>query len=126
MLGYNKIDIIGYVSNEPEMRFTANGKPVTTFTVPVNRKYKINDEEKEDVEWFAITAWNRLAEICNQFVVKGTLVFVTGRVSLHRWESQDGKEKSRLEINANKVFFLSKPNSTSDAKTESPEEELPY
>jgi single-strand DNA-binding protein len=107
MPSLNKIIIIGNVGNEPEMRFTPNGKPVTSFSVATNWVYTSPEgERKQETEWFSVVAWNRLAEQCNQFLAKGKLVYVEGRLHTRSWESQDGQSHSRMEVIANRVIFL--------------------
>ena len=107
MPSLNKIIIIGNVGNEPEMRFTPNGKPVTTFTVATNWVYTSPDgERRQETEWFNVVAWNRLAEQCNQFLGKGRLVYAEGRLHTRTWEGQDGQPRSRMEVVANRVIFL--------------------
>lgn len=107
MASLNKVMIIGNLGSEPEMRFTPNGNPVTSFRVATNRTYTTPDgERKQETEWFAVVAWNKLAEQCNQFLSKGRLVYAEGRMHTHTWESQDGQKHSRSEIVANRVVFL--------------------
>jgi len=107
MLTLNKVMIIGNVGTEPEMRFTPNGSPVTTFRVATNRVYTTPDgERKQETEWFTVVAWNRLAENCNQFLTKGQRVYAEGRLHTRTWEGQDGQRRSRAEIVANRVLFL--------------------
>ncbi len=107
MASLNKIMIIGNVGSEPEMRFTPNGNPVTSFRVATNRVYTTADgERKEETEWFTVVAWGRLAEQCNQFLAKGRHVYTEGRFRTHTWESQDGQRHYRSEIVANRVLFL--------------------
>jgi len=107
MVSLNKVMIIGNVGTEPEMRFTPNGNPVTSFRVATNRVYTAPDgERKRETEWFTVVAWNRLAEQCNQFLTKGRLVYAEGRLHTRTWESQDGQKHSRSEIVANRVVFL--------------------
>jgi single-strand DNA-binding protein len=107
MPSLNKVTIIGNVGNEPEMRFTPNGKPVTSFSVATNWVYTSPDgERRQETEWFNVVAWNRLAEQCNQFLAKGRLVYAEGRVHTRNWEGQDGQPHSRIEVIANKVIFL--------------------
>jgi single-strand DNA-binding protein len=107
MPSLNKITIIGNTGQEPEMRFTPNGKPVTSFSVATNWMYTAQDgERRQETEWFNIVAWNRLAEQCNQFLTKGKLVYVEGRLHTRNWEGQDGQTHTRLEIVANRVLFL--------------------
>jgi single-strand DNA-binding protein len=107
MPSLNKITIIGNVGNEPEMRFTPNGKPVTSFSVATNWVYTSPEgERRQETEWFNIVAWNRLAEQCNQFLAKGKLVYAEGRIHTRNWESQDGQTHTRIEVIANRVIFL--------------------
>ncbi|MFC1941943.1 single-stranded DNA-binding protein [Chloroflexota bacterium] len=119
MPSLNKVTIIGNVGNEPEMRFTPNGKPVTTFPVATNWVYSSPEgERRQETEWFSVVAWNRLAEQCNQFLAKGRLVYAEGRIHTRNWEGQDGQQHSRIEVIANRVIFLDKrePSALSDEK----------
>jgi single-strand DNA-binding protein len=107
MASVNKLILIGNVGSEPEMRFTPNGNPVTSFRVATNWRYNTSQgERREETEWFTVVAWNRLAEQCNQFLTKGRLVYVEGRLRSRTWESQDGEKRFRNEIVADKVTFL--------------------
>ena len=131
MFGWNRTEIIGNVGATPELRFTPSGTPVISFSVAVNRRYTKDGERVESTEWFSVVAWNKLAESCSQYLKKGMAVFVSGRVSLHKWEKQDGIEASRLEINANNVIFLSKskgqePDSVSSSADTEPDEDTPF
>ena len=114
MASLNKVMIIGNLGSEPEMRFTPNGNPVTSFRVATNRVYTTADgERKQEVEWFTVVAWNKLAEQCNQFLTKGRLVYAEGRLSTRTWEGQDGQKRYRTEIIANRVTFLDRQGSAS-------------
>ncbi len=105
----NKIMIIGNLGGDPEMRFTPTGSPVTSFNVATNWSYNSPDgERKEETEWFTVVAWNRLAETCNQFLMKGQKVYAEGRLRNRTWEGQDGQKHSRMEVIANRVIFLDK------------------
>ncbi len=107
MSSVNKIIVVGNLGSEPEMRFTPNGKPVTSFNVATNRRYTTSDgERREETEWFSVVAWGRLAEQCNQFLTKGRLVYLEGRLHLRSWEGQDGQKRFRNEIIADRVSFL--------------------
>lgn len=125
MLSLNKIMIIGNVGSDPEMRFTPNGNPVTSFSVATNRVYNTTEgERRQETEWFSVVTWNRLAENCNQFLTKGRLVYAEGRLHTRTWESQDGQKHSRSEIVANRVVFLDRqalaplPEEKTEEKTE--------
>ncbi len=107
MVSVNKMIVIGNLGTEPEMRFTPNGKPVTSFRVATNWVYTTPEgERKEETEWFTVVAWGKLAEQCNQFLTKGRLVYVEGRLRTHTWEGQDGQKHYRNEIVAGRVSFL--------------------
>ena len=107
MASLNKVMIIGNLGSEPEMRFTPNGNPVTSFRVATNRVYTTTEgERKTETEWFSVVTWNKLAEQCNQFLSKGRLVYVEGRLRTSTWEGQDGQKHYRTEIIANRITFL--------------------
>ena len=105
----NKILIIGNVGGEPEMRYTPNGNPVTSFSVATNRRYTVQGEQREETQWFRVSAWNRLAETCNQYVTKGMKVFVDGRLSVQEYVAQDGQTRTSLNVTAFEVQFLNRP-----------------
>lgn len=105
----NKIFIIGNVGREPEMRYTPNGNPVTSFSVATTRRYTVQGEQQEETQWFQISAWNRLAENCNQYVTKGMKVFVEGRLSLEEYDTPDGQKRTSLKVTAFEVQFLNRP-----------------
>jgi len=124
MANLNKVMIIGNVGSDPEMRFTPNGNPVTSFRVATNRVYTTPEgERKQETDWFTVVTWNKLAEQCNQFLSKGRLVYVEGRLHNRSWEGQDGQKSFRTEIIANRVTFLDRQASStlSDDKGEEPE-----
>ena len=107
---FNKMIAIGNVGRDPEMRYTPNGNAVTSFSVATGRTYTTRDgERREETEWFTVTAWNRLAETCNQYVVKGMRVYVEGRLKSDSWVGNDGQTRFRNEIVANEVKFLNRP-----------------
>lgn len=107
---FNKMIAIGNVGRDPEMRYTPNGNAVTSFSVATGRTYTTREgERREETEWFTVTAWNRLAETCNQYVVKGMRVYVEGRLKSDSWVGNDGQTRFRNEIVANEVKFLSRP-----------------
>ena len=118
MVSLNKMTIIGNLGSEPEMRFTPGGRPVTSFNVATNWRYTTAEgERREETEWFNVVAWGKLAEQCNQFLTKGRLVYVEGRLRMRTWEGQDGQKRSRNEIVADRVNFLDR-----QAAAPSPEE----
>ena len=119
----NRVMIIGSVGRDAEGKYTPSGTPVTTFSVATNRRGK---DGADETEWFTVVAWEKLAETCNQYVKKGLKVYVEGRLQTRTWDDKDGQKKSRTEVIANQVIFLSpKANGTSDVEEASPED-LPF
>jgi single-strand DNA-binding protein len=104
---FNKIMVIGNIGTEPEMRYTPNGNPVTSFRIATSRSYtSANGERNQETEWFTVVAWNQLAERCNQYLAKGRRTFVEGRLQSRQWDGQDGQTRHRNEIVASNVVFL--------------------
>ena len=117
MASLNKVMIIGNLGSDPEMRFTPNGNPVTSFRVATGRVYTTAEgERREETEWFTVVAWNRLAEQCNQFLTKGRMVYAEGRLHTRTWETQDGQKRSQGEIIANRVVFLDRRGAVSPSE----------
>jgi single-strand DNA-binding protein len=110
MAGLNKIMVIGNVGTDPEMRYTPNGSPVTSFRIATSRSYNAQDgERREETEWFTVVAWNQLAEQVNQYLAKGRRAYVEGRLHSHSFQGNDGQMRFRNEIIANRVLFLDRP-----------------
>jgi single-strand DNA-binding protein len=111
MAGLNKVMLIGNVGKDPEMRYTANGKAVTTFTLAVNRNFGGGEsgERREETEWFEVSVWERLAELCSQYLQKGRQAYVEGRLHTRSWEDQEGRKHYRTGVVANTVLFLGGP-----------------
>jgi len=106
-MSYEHTVIVGHLGRDPEMRFTPNGKPVTNFSVAVSRKFTGKDGQTvEKTKWFRVTAWDKLAELCNQYLKKGRLVLVAGEIDASAYTSQDGEPKAGLELTAREVKFL--------------------
>lgn len=108
----NKVQLTGRLGADPEMRFTPQGSAVTTFRVASNRTWKTTEgEQKEDTEWFSIVAWNKLAEICNQYLTKGSRVYIEGRLQTRSWDDQQtGEKKYRTEVVASDMIILDSRN----------------
>jgi single-strand DNA-binding protein len=103
----NKVQLTGRLGADPEMRFTAQGHAVTTFRVASNRSWRSADgEAHEDTEWFRVVAWNKLAEICNQYLAKGARVYVEGRLQTRQWQDQEGQTRHSTEVIANDMIML--------------------
>ena len=109
-VGLNKIIVIGNLGTDPEMRYTPSGNPVTSFRLAVSRTYTTSDGERRDeTEWFTVVAWQRLAELCNQYLAKGRRAYVEGRFRSRSWEGRDGQMRFANEIVANQILFLDQP-----------------
>jgi single-strand DNA-binding protein len=103
----NKVQLTGRLGADPEMRFTPQGHAVTTFRVASNRSWRSADgESHEDTEWFRVVAWNKLAEVCNQYLAKGARVYVEGRLQTRQWQEQDGQTRYSTEVIANDMIML--------------------
>lgn len=103
----NKAMVIGYLGADPELRYTANGNAVTNFNVATSRKFTDGDGgQREETEWFRVVTWNKLAETCSQYLSKGRLVYVEGRMQTRSWEAQDGQKRYMTELIAQEVRFL--------------------
>lgn len=103
----SKISIIGNLGSDPELRYLPSGDAVTSFSVAVNRRFRTRDGEmQEETDWFRVSAWRQLAEITNQYLTKGQLVFVEGRFSSRKWTTPDGEERTSLDVSANEVVFM--------------------
>jgi single-strand DNA-binding protein len=121
MVSLNKIMLIGNVGTDPEMRFTANGNPVTSFRVATSRSYTTSEgERRQETEWFTVVAWKKQAESCNQFLTKGQRVYVEGSLRTRSWEGRDGQKRVTAEVIANRVLFLDR-----QAVAPLPGEEIP-
>jgi len=130
---YQHVIIVGNLGRDPEMRYTPSGVPVTTFSVAVSKRWKGQDgEQHEKTTWFRVTAWRKLAELCNQYLSKGRQVLVEGEVDASAWMGQDNEPRASLELTAQNVRFLgsrSTAGDSGDAFKEGPsvgEEDLPF
>ena len=111
---FHTIVIVGNVGRDPEMRYTPSGQAVTSFSVASNRRYtSSNGEQVNETIWFRISAWGKQAEVCNQYLKKGSKVLVEGRLTPDKntggpriWQKQDGTSGSSFEVTASTIRFL--------------------
>lgn len=107
MADFNQAIILGNVTKDPELRSTANGQSVVSFSVATNRRWTNKDgQQQEDTEFHNVVAWGKLAEICGQILYKGRKVLVSGRLQTRNWEAQDGSKRFTTEIVADNVSAL--------------------
>ncbi len=98
-MNFNKAFVLGNVTRDPELRTTPGGQSVCSFGVATNRFYKDQSgARQQSVEFHNIVAWGRLAEICHQYLKKGSLVFIEGRIQTRSWQDQNGQKRSRTEV----------------------------
>lgn len=103
----NRAQLIGNLTRDPELRYTPNGTAVCSFGLATNRSWKTDTGEKhEEADFHNIVAWNKLAEICSQFLLKGRKVYVEGRISTRKWTAQDGTQRSTTEIVISDMILL--------------------
>jgi single-strand DNA-binding protein len=112
---YQNLIVVGNLGRDPEMRYTPSGQAVTNFNVATNRKYTASDgNQVEETTWFRVSTWGKTAEVCNQYLKKGSRVLVEGRLNPDPstggpriWTRQDGTSAASFELTANQVRFLS-------------------
>src|SRR5947208_1964528 len=105
--GLNKVMIIGNLGKDPEMKYTPQGTAITTFSVAVSRNRKSPEGQViDETEWFRVVAWERLAETCNQFLHKGSKVYVEGRLQTRKWTTPEGQERQIVEVVATDMQTL--------------------
>jgi single-strand DNA-binding protein len=105
---YQNTIVVGYLGDDPKMKYTATGQPVTDFRMATTRKWKNPEgEAQERTTWFRVSAWGKLAELCNQYLVKGRLVLVEGDIDVSAYLSKENNEpRASLELRARTVRFL--------------------
>jgi single-strand DNA-binding protein len=134
----NKVLLSGRLTRDPELRYTPSGTAVSSFSVAASRSYKGQDGEwKQAVAFVNVVAWSKQAVLVNEYLKKGSAVFLEGRLNSRSWETEEGQKRSALEVTAERVQFLdriSKPEVTeeefvesvgSDASLDS-EDEVPF
>src|SRR3990172_10399955 len=106
MAGLNRVFLMGTLTGDPELRYTPGGTPVATFGLAVNRRYKQGEEWKEEVCFVDIVVYGRQAKSCGEYLSKGRLAFIEGRLQWRSWETEDGQKRSKHEVVAMNVQFL--------------------
>jgi single-strand DNA-binding protein len=133
MRGVNKAILIGNLGRDPDLRYLPSGEPVAKFTLATNSRWKDKEGQWQDkTEWHNIVVFRRQAEICNEYLKKGSPVYVEGRIQTRSWEDKDGNKKYMTEIVAQSVRMLGRrgepeeeiPEEVAETKTE--DEDLPF
>lgn len=135
---YHEITLVGRLGGKPEMRYTPNGTPVTTFSVATSRRWtEQSGQQRDQTVWWRVTAWRRQAETCNEYLDKGDQVFIKGRIGgdrlaqsdnseqivPHTWQGQDGQPRAQFDVTARIVQFLGRAPSAAPGVSGEPEVE---
>jgi len=130
---YQSTVVVGHLGRDPEMRYTPDGTPVTSFSIATSRKWTGADgQAQEKTTWFRVTTWRKLAETCNQFLAKGRLVLVEGDIDVSAWSDKtSGEPRATLELRARTVRFLGGKGEKAEgaepgAAAPEAEEEIPF
>lgn len=106
---YNKITIIGNLGRDPEMRYTNSGDPVTSFSVATSERFRTRDgQQQERTTWFNVSAFGKLAETCNQYLHKGSYVYVEGSLAQREYTGNDGTARTSLDVRLREMKMLDK------------------
>lgn len=110
MANFNKVLLIGNLTRDPELRYTPQGTAVVNLRLAVNRKYRDRNQELKDETCFiSAVVWDKQAETCNQYLHKGSPVFVEGRLQSRSWEDNSGQKRNIIEVRAERIQFLGTP-----------------
>lgn len=124
MGNFNKAILMGNLTKDPELRYTAGGTAICNLGLAINRKYTQNNEQKEEVCFVTISVWSKQAENCAEYLSKGSSVLVEGRLRQNNWETESGQKRSQLEVVAESVQFLSKRQR--QEHTQNTDEDIPF
>ena len=107
----NKVTLIGRLGRDPELKYTASGAAYCRFSIATDDSWtnRSSGERQERTEWHNIVAWERLAEICGQYLAKGRMVYIEGQIQSRKWEDQDGNKRTAYEIRAREMVLLGGP-----------------
>jgi len=111
MKSVNKVILIGRLGRDPELKYTGSGTPFCRFSIATDDSWndKASGERQERTEWHNIVVWDRLAEICNEYLRKGRLVYIEGALQTREWDDQDGNKRKTTEIRARDMVLLGSP-----------------
>jgi len=103
----NKVILVGRLGRDPELKYTPSGAPVAKFSLATDESFKDKTGEKQErTEWHNIVAWNKLAEICGEYLTKGKLIYIEGSIRSRQWQDQSGNKRTSYEIIANQMQML--------------------
>lgn len=115
-MNVNKVMLIGRLGQEPEAKYTPNGTAVSNFSIATSEKWKdkASGEWNEKTEWHKVVSWNKQAEFCNQYLKKGSLVYIEGKLVTRSWDDKEGQKRYMTEVVANTVQLLDKKENNTD------------
>ena len=125
-MSLNKILLIGNLGSDPEIRYTPAGKPVASFRIATNRRYKTEGEVREETEWFSVVAFGRLAEISSEFLKKGRAVFIEGRIRTQKWADAQGGKHYRTDVIAQALTMIGRKNGEQPQAESASTDEEPF
>lgn len=118
MASLNRVVLVGNLTRDIDLRSTPSGKSVTTLRIAVNRRWKKESGETVDnADYFNVVAWGKLAELCNEYIGKGSPIAVDGRLQSRSWETQEGQKRATVEVVAENIQFLGQPRGSTRAET---------
>ena len=118
----NKVELLGRVGTDPEMRYTPNGTAVTKLRLATDRR---RQDGQVEADWHDVVCWSKTAEAVNTYISKGQRIYVAGRLVQNSWESDDGQRRSRTEVHASEVVFLDS-NHNGNGASDHGEEDSPF
>jgi single-strand DNA-binding protein len=117
MKSVNKVILIGRLGRDPELKYTGTGTPFCRFSIATDDSWtdKNSGERQERTEWHSIVVWNKLAEICNEYLRKGRLVYIEGSLQTREWDDQDGNKRKTTEVVARDMVLLGSPQGSGES-----------
>jgi single-strand DNA-binding protein len=106
MANYNRVILMGNLTRDPELRYTPNGSAVVNFSIAVNRRYKVDNEKREETSFFDIVFFGKRAETIAEYMKKGRPLLVEGRLQQRRWETDEGQKRSKVEVVGENFQFM--------------------
>lgn len=132
VLGINKAIVVGTLGRDPEVRYTANNNAVCNFSVATSETWNKDGEKKKETTWHNVTTFGKLAEICGEYLRKGSIVYVEGKIKKRKYQAKDGLEKEAVEINATEMQILiraeksDKPKAKQEQPPADDDDEIPF
>lgn len=121
----NSVNLMGYVTGDIELRYTANGNPVANFGMALNRRYRQGEEVKQETTFVDLVAFNKTAEIAEKYLGKGRPVTIEGRLRYRSWETEGGAKRSKLEVVVNQLHLHPRNGKNGSDSDSSVQEEIP-